>query len=360
MPAKGGISKRGASAAPSHTQENLEMVGRFRQWLTAQKYLSSTVDKYYQTCEDFCAFIERKSLREVIPLDVSDFISSRVRPSWTDTVVNSRLAALRTFFDFLYMGGVVNAVPPRFIHPRRVTSKLPIVLTTTQVRRLLERTHKPRDRAFLEFLYATGCRQREALALRVGNVDLKRRTARVMGRRKERIVHFGSAAEMALRKYLGNRRRGFLFQIEYRQQRGHVNRTTGTWTGQYSTYESGSRVRHFRYLGMFHSTSAATAKARFAKHLRHIDLARPVPDKPLCPHTAWKILTAAAHRIGLSFLPARLLRHSFATHLCENGADLTTVQALLGHSCLSSTQIYLRLSSKRIAQQFRRFHPRGA
>jgi integrase len=163
-----------------------------------------------------------------------------------------------------------------------------------------------------------------------------------------------------LRQYLGNRRSGFLFQVEYRQQRGHIHRTTGTWTGHYSTYESGKRVRHFQYLGMLDKTSPTTAMTRFEKHLQQVDLSRPVPDRPICPHTAWKMLTAAARRIGLRFLPARMLRHSFATHLCENGADLTTIQALLGHSCLSSTQIYLRLSSKRIAEQFRRLHPRGA
>jgi integrase/recombinase XerD len=171
--------------------ENQEMICRFRQWLTAQKYLPSTVNEYGGACEQFCGFIGSKSLRQVIPPDVTDFISSQVRPKWTDAVVNGRLIALRTFFAFLYMGGVVNAVPPRFIHPRRVTSKLPCVLTRTQVGMLLRRTTKPRDRAFLELLYATGCREREVLALRVEDVDLTKCTARVLGRRKERIVYFG-------------------------------------------------------------------------------------------------------------------------------------------------------------------------
>ena len=335
------------------------MVRRFRQWLTAQKYLPNTVDKYCRTCKEFCAFIGNRSLRHVIPLDVSDFISSHIRPTWTDTVANSRLAALRTFYDFLYMGGVVNAVPPRFIRPRRVTAKLPRVLTKAQVRMLLQKTAKLRDRAFLEFLYATGCRQREALALRVEDVDLNKRRARVIGRRKERIVYFGPQAQKALRRYLGYRKEGYLFQVEYRRQTGHVNPTKNTWAGQYSTYGTGTRVKHFKYLGMLHNTSKSLARARFEKHISHIDLSRPVPDKPLCNNTAWKILTAAARRIGLSFLPARMLRHSFATHLCENGADLTTVQALLGHSCLTSTQVYIQLSNKRVAQQFRRLHPRG-
>ena len=242
-----------------------------------------------------------------------------------------------------------------------MTRKLPQVFTQPQVRKLLERTKNLRDRAFLEFLYATGCRQREALDLRTEDVDLDKRTARVRGKRKERVVYFGSQAESALRQYLANRQDGYLFKIEYRQQFGHVHATTRTWTGHYSTYENGKRAQHFQYLGVLDKTSEATAKARFKQFLRGVNLVRPVPDKPLCNQTAWKILTAAARRIGLRFLPARMLRHSFATHLLENGADLSTIQTLLGHSCLSSTSIYLRLSNSHVAeQQFRQLHPRGA
>ena len=336
------------------------MVQRFRQWLTAQKYIPSTVEKYCGLCKGFCLFVGNTPMRQVTPLDVSDFITSNLRDKWADSVVNSRLAALRTFFDFLYMGGVVNTVPPRFIRPRKVTRKLPLVLTPPQVQKLLEKTTNLRDRAFLEFLYATGCRQREALDLRAEDVDLDKRTARVRGKRKERLVYFGSQAESALRQYLGNRKDGYLFKIEYRQQLGHVHATTRTWTGHYSTYETGKRAQHFQYLGILDKTSEDTAKARFDHFLKGVNLVRPVPDKPLCNQTAWKILTAAARRVGLPFLPARMLRHSFATHLLENGADLSTIQTLLGHTCLSSTSIYLRLSNSHVAEQFKKLHPRGA
>jgi integrase/recombinase XerD len=344
----------------SNAQINSEMVRRFRQWLIAQKYIHSTVQKYYGVSMKFCSFIGHKALREVIPMDVSDFITSDLRHQWADTVVNSRLAVLRTFFDFLYMGGAVDSVPPRFIRPRRVTSKLPMVLTHKQVDTILQGTKGLRDRAFLEFLYATGCRQEEVLHLRVRDIDLKNKQARVLGKRKERVVYFGSPARNALNCYLRGRKDGYLFQPEYRKQTAlRVHRTKRTWTGQYSTYEMGKRVRHYRYLGVLNKTSRTTAKGRFAQHLKGINLSRPIPDRPLCHHTAWKMLTAAAHRIGLRFLPARAFRHSFAIHLYENGADLTTLQALLGHASLSSTQIYLRLFNKPVVEQYRRFHPRG-
>lgn len=339
---------------------NLEMVWRFQQWLVAQKYIPSTVQKYCGACKKFCSFIGNKPLREVVPLDVSDFITSNLRTQWSDTVVNSRLAALKTFYDFLYMGGVVNMVPPRFIRPRKVTAKLPQMLTQKQLKMLLDKTTKVRDRAFLEFLYATGCRQKEALNLTVADVDLEHRKARVLGKRKERVVYFGAPAAKALRRYLGSRKDGYLFRIEYRQQRGHLHATKRTWTGQYSTYETGKRVQHFRYLGMLDKTSLADARARFNRLLKGFNLTRPVPNRPLCSQTAWKILTAAARRIGLRFLPPRILRHSFATHLYENGADLATIQTLLGHASLSSTQVYLHLANKRVVNQYREFHPRGA
>lgn len=343
----------------SHREENAEMLNRFQQWLVAQKYLPNTVAKYCGVGRRFCSFIGRKTLRDVTPLDVSDFVSSNIRHGWSDGVVQGRLVALRAFFDFLYMGGVVSAVAPRFIRPRRVIKKLPKVLTVAEVRRLLERTKKPRDRAFLEFLYATGCRQTEALRLRVSEVDLVRRRARVLGKRTERMVYFGSEASSAIRAYLGDRKDGYLFRVEYRKQLGHLHAASTTWVGHFSTYEDGVRHPRLRYLGMLHSVSKETARARLAKILADAKLDRPVPDKPMCNHTVWKITTAAARRIGLRFLPPRMLRHSFATHLYESGADLATIQRLLGHHSLASTQIYLKLSNAKIEEEFRQLHPRG-
>ncbi len=345
---------------PSSRQVNAEMVRRFQMWLNAQKYLASTVTKYSNECKKFCAFIGNKPMQEVIPLDVADYISTNLPRKWADNLVNSRLASLRTFFDFLYMGGIVNTVPPRFIRPRKVTKRLPFVLTQSQVEKLLAGTTKLRDRALLEFLYATGCRQREALSLRLEDVDMEHLKAHVRGKRKDRIVYFGSPAKAALRRYVGRRKDGYLFKLEYRQQQGFIHATTRTWVGHYSTYETGKRIKHCQYLGVVDKTSSATAAARFKHLLKGVNLTRPAPDKPLNNYTAWKILTAAARRIGLRFLPVRTLRHSFATHLWENGVDTRTIQELLGHGSLSSTQIYIQLSNRRVAEQFRRCHPRGA
>jgi site-specific recombinase XerD len=344
----------------SSAKVNHEMVARFRRWLTAQNYLRSTVNKYCNLSNAFCDYLKHKSLRQVVPLDVSDFITANLPLTWTDGLVNDRLACLRSFFDFLYMGGAVDSVPPRSLIPRKVTRKLPRIFTQDQVRRLLAKTRKPRDRALLELLYGTGCRLVEVRNLRVGDVDLKGRKVFVKGKLKERVVYFGSPAANALRRYIGKRQTGFLFRVEYRQQKGHVNATTRTWNAHYSIYTDGKRITKSKYLGMLSKMTQAEAKIKLKQHLKGVNLRRPIPDRPICQHTAWKILTAAALRVGLRFLPARMLRHSFATHLWENGADLRVIQELLGHSYLTSTQIYVRISNSTVAHAYRRLHPRGA
>jgi integrase/recombinase XerD len=182
----------------SSAKVNHEMVARFRRWLTAQNYLGSTVNKYCNLSDAFCDYIKNKPLREVVPIDVSDFITANLPASWTDGLVNDRLACLRSFFDFLYMGGAVDSVPPRSLIPRKVARKLPRIFTQDQVRRLLAKTRKLRDRALLELLYGTGCRLVEVRNLRVGDVDFKERKIFVRGKRKERVVYFGSPAAKAL------------------------------------------------------------------------------------------------------------------------------------------------------------------
>jgi integrase len=164
---------------------------------------------------------------------------------------------------------------------------------------------------------------------------------------------------VALRRYIGERKEGFIFQVEYRRQKGHVHLTTTTWIGHYSLYRDGVRIKKCKYLGPPKMTPAQ-ARLTLRRHLQGVDLTRPVPDHPLCQHTAWKILTAAARRVGLRFLPARMLRHSFATHMWENGADLRVIQELLGHSSLTSTQIYVQVSNKSVLDTYKRLHPRGA
>jgi site-specific recombinase XerD len=336
------------------------MAARFRKWLTAQNYLRSTVQKYGSFADAFCGYIKAKPLREVVPLDISAFITSNLPPRWTDALVNDRLACLRSFFDFLYLGGAVASVPPRSIRPRKVPRKLPRIFTQRQIQRLLTKTPILRDRALLELLYGTGCRLIEVRNMRIEDIDFGARKVIVRGKRKERMVYFGPPASRAIKRHIGKQKEGFLFRVQYRQQKGHIHPTNTTWVGHYSIYKEGSRIKKCKYLGMLNKMTRSQAEVKLRQHLKGVDLTRPVPDKPICQHTAWKILTAAARRVGLRFLPARMLRHSFATHLWENGADLRVIQELLGHSFLTCTEIYVRISNRAVANTYKRFHPRGS
>jgi site-specific recombinase XerC len=180
------------------TKVNRGMVCRFRLWLTAQNYATGTVQTYSAVADEFCNYIGNKPLWEVVPIDISDFITSDLPAHWNDDLLNGRLACLRSFFDFLYLGGAVNSVPPRFLHPRKGTRKLPRTLTQSQVHRLLIKTRQPRDRALLELIYGTGCRLVEVRKLRVEDIDFRSRKIIVKGKRKERAVYFGSAASQTL------------------------------------------------------------------------------------------------------------------------------------------------------------------
>jgi integrase len=147
--------------------------------------------------------------------------------------------------------------------------------------------------------------------------------------------------------------------VAYPTQTGHLHATQRTWEGEYAIYPHGMRVKKLVYLGMLDKVSRAEAQIKLTKHLRHMDLRRPVQDRPISTAAALKVLRAAGHRIGLTFFSARMLRHSYATHLWENGADIMVIQELLGHNWLNSTQVYVCVANRTVAKTFRHSHPRG-
>jgi len=219
-----------------------------------------------------------------------------------------KLAALRTFFRFLCREGVLPRNPARALLSPRVERKIPTHLAEEEVAALVavegEADADRRARALLELLYATGIRCAELVSLDVADVELRDRVVRVLGKgRKERIVPFGQCAAGALESYLAVRPNfhptsGALF----------LNARGGRLTDRYVRTILNRRV------------------ARIAL-LRHIS-----------PHA---------------------LRHSFATHLLERGADLRAIQELLGHVSLSTTQRYAHVNAAHLMEIYRKTHPRA-
>jgi integrase/recombinase XerC len=223
-----------------------------------------------------------------------------------------KLSAWRGYFDYLKAQGVMGQNPTALVKPPKAPQPLPRLLGVDAVFRLLEvaDAENPsgrRDRAMLEMLYGGGLRVSELIHLRLADLDLKNREARVIGKGdKERIVHFGAPAEEALRAYLKMRPR--LLGSRPESQRLWLNQR-----GHPLTVRSVQRLM-----------------ARL--------LPRVADAGQASPHA---------------------LRHAFATHLLESGADLRAIQELLGHASLSTTQRYLHLDFMRLAKVYDTCHPRA-
>ena len=346
---------------PQHS--NKQMAQRFRAWLAAQKYAASTQDRYYRIAQKLCSYIGSRPLSSVTPMDIGDFLTQTLPDRWADSYIADRLGPLRSFFDFLYLGGVVDNVAPRFLKARARMKPLPRALTEAQVRKLIRTATHPRDRALIEVLYATGCRIGELRIARVEDIDFRGRRFRVRGKRKDRIVYFGEQAAKSLRWYLKGRKTGYLFQDKIEQQRGYITFCKKAWIGNWKDYRTGKKggEKHSKWLGNPSVVSYFEARKRFRAFLRKqkIDLVRHRPDRPMNRSALSFVVREIGRKAKLGNVSPHTLRHSFATHLLERGADIRAIQELLGHAYLTSTQIYIRISDNAVRSSFHKFHPRG-
>ncbi len=221
-------------------------------------------------------------------------------------------SALRTYFAFLLDEGVLKVDPTERMESPRTGRKLPDVLTAPEVERLLDGVDETRDlwardRAILEVLYGSGLRVSELTDLPIRSVDLQEQVLLVFGKgSKERLVPLGGAAKRALKRYLRDIRPG-------------LDRGKG--------------------------------KGKVFLNAR---------GTPLSRMSVWNLVKSATERAGITKkVSPHTLRHSFATHLLEGGADLTVVQELLGHADISTTQIYTHVDREYLREVHRSFHPRG-
>ena len=338
---------------------NEELAARFNDWLVAQRYSRGAKESYNRAVRKLREHLGSKSIKNVTHLDIRNFLTEVVHQDLSENAANRYLWALRTFFDFLYLGGIVDAVVPRFIRPRRPPQKLPRFLSEAEVVRLIDHTEHIRDRAMIELLYATGCRIGELVKIRIEHVNFEKRSIRVCSKRKERVVFFGRAAARAISKYLRSRTTGYLFVNKVPQQRGCVCWYGRGWLGHWKDYSDGRDQgrRRYTYCGST-KVSRLQARANFKRLVPPEKLVRPEGNRGLHTYAVHRVLAEAALRAGLGRVTCHMLRHSFATHLLERGADIRHIQELLGNTSLTTTQIYTRLSSARLDATFRRFHPR--
>lgn len=352
----------------SHRRSNAELTATFDRWLEAQNYSQHTRRAYGQVLRDFGAFLGAKSFTAVEHVDVRAFLAHLGARGCSPNTLASRLYALRSFYDFLGLGGVIASCPPRLLYTRKVSKRLPRCLTIEEVRRLIDAASTPRDRAIIELFYSTGCRLAEIVGIRLEDVDFAGSTIRVLGKgNKERIVLFGRPTAKALAKYLGDRRTGYLFEEdkprqELRVTKAKPNKETPTlyWRASWKDYSNGSgRGEHWKWLGKVSEMSRAEAQAMLSKLIESAKLERPRDSRPLDSRAVYRVVRRTALRAGLGKVHPHMLRHSFATHLLDSCRDIRVVQELLGHSSVSTTAIYTHVSTTDLAATLKRCHPRG-
>src|SRR5829696_5648318 len=247
------------------------------------------------------------------PLQIREFLAYLYGQNYTKSTTARKLATLRSFYKFLIRRGLVSVNPLSTIRTPKQDKRLPKCLDLEQVQKLLDAPGdgdllSARDKAMLEVLYSSGIRVSELVELDMADLDLTEGVLRVRGKgRKDRLTPIGSQAIKALQRYFELRNSDPKLQA---QQAGRVFLN-----------------KHGQ------SLSTRSVRRKLDKYLVQAGL-----DPGISPHT---------------------LRHSFATHLLNNGADLRSVQELLGHQSLSTTQIYTHLTTSRVKEAYDSAHPRA-
>jgi len=341
---------------------NSELAQRYKLWLTALEYTVPTQHRYSKIIREFCDSLENKEISDTTAWDVRKFLIHESSRGLKTCSVYASFITLRSFFDFLSLGGILAQIPLKSIRMRSSSQNPPRVPSPETILRLLGAARNLRDAALVELSYATGCRVVELVNIKFGDIDFDSRKILVAGKnRKSRYVVFGAKAASAIRAYLGGRNSGYLFQSAL-FQRGCVYTCsrTETWIGEAAVYtQRGVRRRVVIRLGRKSELTFGEAWCLFKKRTQKFHITRPAKAGPMERSTISLIFRKLSLRAGITPVLPRTMRHCFATHMLDGGADIREIQELLGHVQLTSTQIYTHVSRKRLLETFDRCHPRG-
>ncbi|MGN0278697.1 MAG: site-specific tyrosine recombinase XerD [Lachnospiraceae bacterium] len=249
--------------------------------------------------------------KDVSAKDLSDYVKYLEDNQFAAATVSRNIASLKAFYHFMVEEGLIAEDISEKLKAPKIEKKIPSIMSPDEVVRLLEQPSgdspkEIRDKAMLELLYATGIRVTELITLKVSDVNMQMNFILCKDRNKERIIPFGAAAKNALARYLDGTREAML-----------ENKSSDV---------------------LFANCSG----------------------QPMSRQGFWKLIKYYAKRAGIKAdITPHTLRHSFAAHLVENGADLRSVQEMLGHSDISTTQIYANMNHNHIREVYAKAHPRG-
>ncbi len=293
-----------------------QQIEEYLAFLSVERGLApNTLDAYGRDLRAYARFLQKhnvNSFRDAEKDAVRAYLEELHNMGRASSTISRNLAAIKSFYQFLLAENLIEKDPTAHLESPKVEKRLPRVLNLNEVEALLnqptlENPHSIRDKAMLEVIYATGLRVSELISLDLTDINLEAGYLRCLGKGdKERIVPLGSVAIKYLELYL---------QVA----RHELVRRSG---------ETALFVNHH--------------------------------GRRLTRQGFWKILKRYAQEAGIDVnITPHTLRHSFATHLLENGADLRSVQEMLGHADISTTQIYTHVTRNRLKEVYRKSHPRA-
>lgn len=292
-----------------------ERIREYTTYLREERQSSeNTILSYNRDLKGFYHFMENVGVLEPAKMNrtnIMAYIYELQKQEKSSATISRNVASIRSFFQYLFKKGIVTENPAEGMELPKVERKFPEILSLEKVELLLEQPNgevdkEIRDKAMLELLYATGIRVTELISLKMEDINLHLEYIRCGSDAKSRMIPFGTQAKRSLEKYIGQVRKEMLS-------------------------DQGEETLFVNCSG-----------------------------KPMTRQGFWKIIKAYARKAGIDEdITPHMLRHSFAAHLIENGADLRSVQEMLGHSDISTTQMYARMKDQKLKNVYAKAHPRA-
>ena len=276
-----------------------------------KRYSDLTVESYRTEIKEYLDFFKEKNIKvkDIKNSDIKDYLAYIKKGETSERTLAHNVSVIRTFYKFLLTLKIIERNPTEFLELPKLRKKLPTVLSKEEVEKLLDidltDCYSYRNKAMLELLYSTGLRVSELVNLELSNIDLENCTLKTIGKgNKERIIPISDYALYYVEKYI-NKYRGSMLK---------------------------KGVNNYVFIN---NHGNVMTRQGFFKIIKKLAVEKNIKT-PISPHT---------------------LRHSFATHLLDYGADLRSIQEMLGHSNLSTTQIYTHVSSEHLKDNYNSSHP---
>ena len=275
-----------------------------------KKYSKNTITSYERDLKKFNEILKNKNIKKITRQDIQKYLS-QINKTQSPRSTSRNISTLKSFYKYLKLNKIVNVNPMDQINNPKTKKTLPKVLSEEEINKLLEIKLKTnfdyRNKAMLELMYSSGLRVTELINLNVNDIDLENDTVKIFGKgSKERIIPLNDYAKEALKEYI----------IVHRKE----------------LFKHGENNHLF-----LNNHGNKMTRQGFFKILQKIAKEKDIRTE-FSPHT---------------------LRHSFATHLLKYGADLRSIQELLGHSDISSTQIYTHVTNEKLENDYKEYHPHG-